>query len=51
MIDLKENANKNLENIIGNDKKEIRQEKSNKNFWKLASVGLAGVILKMVIFK
>ncbi len=51
IIDLKENANKNLESIIVNDKKEIRQEKTNKNFWKLASVGLAGVILKRVIFK
>lgn len=51
IIDLTENANKNLESIIVNDKKEIRQEKTNKNFWKLASVGLAGIILKMVIFK
>lgn len=51
MIDLKENANKNLESIVSNDKKQIRQEKNKKNLWKITSVGLAGVILKMIIFK
>lgn len=51
MIDLKENANKNLESIISNDKKEIKQEKNKKNLWKITSVGLTAVILKMIIFK
>lgn len=51
LLTLKDNANKNLESIIGNDKKEIRNQKLNKNIWKLTSVGLVGVILKMVIFK
>lgn len=51
MIDLKENANKNLESIISNDKKEIKQEKNKKNIWKTTSVGLALVVLKMIIFK
>lgn len=51
MIDLKENANKNLESIILQDKKEISQEKNKKNLWKITSIGLTGVILKMLIFK
>jgi hypothetical protein len=51
LLILKNNANTNLESIIKNDKKEISNQKLNKNIWKLTSVGLAGIILKLVIFK
>jgi len=51
MVDIKSNENKNLESVVLNNKKEIRNEKVKKNFWKISSISLIGVILKMVIFK
>lgn len=51
LLELEKNAKNNLNGIIDNQKKEIRNEKLKKNIWKLTSVGLTGVILKMIIFK
>lgn len=51
LLVLEKNAKTNLNIIIDNNNKEIRNEKLKKNIWKLTSVGLAGVILKLIINK
>lgn len=51
LLDLEKNAKNNLNFVIDNQKKEIRNEKLKKNIWKSAAVGLTGVILKIIIFK
>ena len=51
-IVLKEEVqNKNLNEIITIEQKEVRKEKLNKNIYKLTTLGLAGLILKILLFR
>jgi hypothetical protein len=51
LLSLKDNANKNLQNIIDNNKKKIKQQKLYKNFFKISTIVLSGIVLKTVIIK
>lgn len=49
--ELTKNANKNLEFIIINDKKQIKKERLKKNLWKIATIGVSGALITTVIIK
>ncbi|MBC7494337.1 MAG: hypothetical protein H7221_04955 [Flavobacterium sp.] len=45
LLELEKNAKNNLNGIIDNNKKEIRNEKNKKNFWKLTAVTISGLLI------
>jgi hypothetical protein len=51
MVDSKTAENKNLNSIIGIEKKEVSKQKLGKNFYKITTIGLLGLVLKMILFK